>query len=104
MRIISSKKQSAKRGGMSVRHLERLIADGEGPPLIRLGTRKIGIADDDFDAWLASRRVVPPGWRDSAPSVPTPSPAIPAAPPNAPLTAARASGPPRTARGPPPPA
>ena len=47
---------------MSVRHLERLISLGEGPPLIRLGARKVGIADDDFDAWLASRRVVPPGF------------------------------------------
>ena len=64
MRSISTKKQCAKRGNMSVRHLERLISVGEGPPIIRLGVRKVGIADDDFDAWLASRRVVPPGVRE----------------------------------------
>jgi predicted DNA-binding transcriptional regulator AlpA len=64
LRNVSTKKQCAERGGMSVRHLERLISVGEGPPLIRLGARKVGIADDDFDSWLASRRVVPPGWRD----------------------------------------
>jgi predicted DNA-binding transcriptional regulator AlpA len=64
LRSVSTKKQCAKRGGMSVRHLERLISVGEGPPLFRLGVRKIGIADDDFDAWLATRRVVPPGFKE----------------------------------------
>jgi predicted DNA-binding transcriptional regulator AlpA len=58
---IFSKKVCAARAGMSERHLERLISLGEGPPIIRLGVRKIGIADEDFSAWLASRRVVPPG-------------------------------------------
>jgi predicted DNA-binding transcriptional regulator AlpA len=48
---------------MSTRHLERLISDGKGPPLIRLGARKVGIADADWTAWLASRRVVPPGFK-----------------------------------------
>jgi predicted DNA-binding transcriptional regulator AlpA len=57
MRTIQSKKKFAARCGISVRHLERLNALGEGPPLIQLGPRRVGIADDDGDAWLASRRV-----------------------------------------------
>jgi predicted DNA-binding transcriptional regulator AlpA len=52
--------------GRSVRHLERMIAIGEGPPIIKLGPRAVGISEADGEAWLASRRVVPPGWRDSS--------------------------------------
>ena len=66
MRRMFSKKQFAKRMNRSVRHLERLIAVGEGPPIIKLGTRAVGIAEEDGEAWLASRRVTPPGWRDSS--------------------------------------
>jgi predicted DNA-binding transcriptional regulator AlpA len=66
LRTISSKKKFADRCGISVRHLERLNSLGEGPPLIQLGPRRVGIADDDGDAWIESRRVLPPGWRDSS--------------------------------------
>jgi hypothetical protein len=66
MATIITKKEAARRGSMSVRHLERLASIGEGPPIIRLGVRKVGIADGDFDAWLISRRVTPPGWVDSS--------------------------------------
>lgn len=64
MKTILTKKQFAQRMGRSVRHLERLLATGEGPPVIRLGARAVGIDETDGDAWLASRRVVPPGWQD----------------------------------------
>ena len=47
MRTISTKKKFAKRIGRSVRHLERLIAVGEGPPIIKLGPRAVGIDDDE---------------------------------------------------------
>jgi predicted DNA-binding transcriptional regulator AlpA len=60
---ILSKRQFAERIGRSVRHLERLISEGEGPPIVRLGVRAVGIDEDDGDAWLASRRVVPPGFK-----------------------------------------
>jgi predicted DNA-binding transcriptional regulator AlpA len=63
LRTILSKKKFADRCGISVRHLERLNSLGEGPPLIQLGPRRVGIAEDDGEAWLASRRIVPPGWR-----------------------------------------
>jgi predicted DNA-binding transcriptional regulator AlpA len=69
LRTIFSKKKFADICGISVRHLERLNSLGEGPPLIQLGPRRVGIAEDDGEAWLASRRVVPPGWRDSAAAV-----------------------------------
>jgi predicted DNA-binding transcriptional regulator AlpA len=65
-RILSKKEFAEERMGRSVRHLERMIAVGEGPPIIKLGPRAVGIAEDDGEAWLASRRVVPPGWRDSS--------------------------------------
>lgn len=66
MRRIISKKKFAERIGRSVRHLERMIAVGEGPPIIKLGPRAVGIAEDDGEAWLASRRVTPPGWTDTS--------------------------------------
>ena len=65
MKRILTKRQFAERIGKSVRHLERLISAGEGPPVIRLGPRAIGIEEDDGDAWIAARRMVPPGWRVS---------------------------------------
>jgi predicted DNA-binding transcriptional regulator AlpA len=66
LRRIITKKEFAKRMGRSVRHLERMIAVGQGPPIIKLGPRAVGIAEDDGEAWLASRRVTPPGWVDSS--------------------------------------
>jgi predicted DNA-binding transcriptional regulator AlpA len=61
---ILTKRQFAERINRSVRHLERLISVGEGPPLVRLGTRAVGIDEGDGEAWIAARRVVPPGWQD----------------------------------------
>jgi predicted DNA-binding transcriptional regulator AlpA len=61
---ILTKKQFAEQIGRSVRHLERLISEGEGPPLVRLGTRAVGIFESDGTAWIERRRIVPPGWRD----------------------------------------
>jgi predicted DNA-binding transcriptional regulator AlpA len=68
-RILSKRMFAVERMGRSVRHLERLIAAGDGPPIIRLGPRAIGIDEIDGEAWLATRRVVPPGWSDSAAAV-----------------------------------
>jgi hypothetical protein len=36
MKTILTKKQFAERAGVSVRHLERLFAAGEGPPIVQL--------------------------------------------------------------------
>jgi predicted DNA-binding transcriptional regulator AlpA len=80
MRRIFTKKQFAEqRLGRTVRHLERLLARGEGPPVVRLGPRAVGIDEADGEAWIASRRVLPPGWQDGRPAVPEGAP-LPAHP------------------------
>ena len=66
MTKILTKKQFADRIGRSVRHLERLISEGEGPPIVRLGIRAVGIDEADGDAWIAARRKSPPGWDETA--------------------------------------
>jgi predicted DNA-binding transcriptional regulator AlpA len=53
---ILTKKEAAQRNRISLRLLERLIKSGEGPPIIQLGARRVGIDEDDNDAWLRSRR------------------------------------------------
>ena len=63
---ILSKQQFVDRIGRSVRHVERLISGGKGPPTVQLGERAVGIVENDSDAWIASRRVVPPGWKESS--------------------------------------
>jgi hypothetical protein len=64
MKKVNRLKAFAKKIGMSERHVQRLIAAGEGPVLTELGKRIKGVADDDGDAWLARRRKLPPGWVD----------------------------------------
>ena len=54
--IVLSKRRAAERDNISLRHLERLIANGEGPPLVRLGPHRVGIIEEDNDAWVRSRR------------------------------------------------
>ena len=41
---------------VSRRHLQSLLAKGEGPPVIRLGRRRI-IRRDALNHWLAEREV-----------------------------------------------
>lgn len=60
-----TRKEAAARAAISLRHLERLIGNGEGPPIVRLGARRVGIAESDLNQWLASRRHVPPGYREA---------------------------------------
>jgi predicted DNA-binding transcriptional regulator AlpA len=76
MRLIT-KQEAARRATLSLRSLDRRLADGTGPAVIRIGPRRVGIAESDFDAWLASRRL-------PAPSEP-PEKAIGAATTSAPL-------------------
>lgn len=40
--------------GISERHLKRIVARGEGPPSIRVGRRRLFIADSLRD-WLKAR-------------------------------------------------
>ena len=64
MKPVRRIKSFAKKIGVSQRHVQRLIAAGEGPVLTELGKRIKGVTDDDGAAWLASRRKLPPGWVD----------------------------------------
>jgi predicted DNA-binding transcriptional regulator AlpA len=68
LKKILTKRQFAERIGRSVRHVERLISNGEGPPIVRLGVRAVGIDETDGDAWIAARRMVPPGWNSKTPA------------------------------------
>jgi predicted DNA-binding transcriptional regulator AlpA len=60
-------KKIADRHGVSLRTLQRQLAEDDGPPVIQLSPRRVGIDEDDDDAWLASRRK------------PRPAPDVPAA-------------------------
>ncbi len=53
--------QAAMRAGIVRRTLERLLAVGEGPATIQISRRRVGIAEDDLNAWLSSRRRPAPG-------------------------------------------
>jgi predicted DNA-binding transcriptional regulator AlpA len=48
--------QVAERAGTTRRNIERLNAAGEGPRLIQVSARKVGVLEEDFVAWLHSRR------------------------------------------------
>ena len=53
--------QIAERCGTTRRNIERLNANGEGPPLIQVSPRKVGVLESDFVEWLQSRRRPAPG-------------------------------------------
>jgi hypothetical protein len=38
-----------------------VLAVGEGPATIQISKRRVGIAEDDFENWLRSRRRPRPG-------------------------------------------
>jgi predicted DNA-binding transcriptional regulator AlpA len=58
---ILSYDEAAKKAGLVRRSLERLLARGEGPPVIHLSVRRRGVLEHDLEAWLLSRRHAPPG-------------------------------------------
>jgi predicted DNA-binding transcriptional regulator AlpA len=60
MRLIT-KREAARRATLSLRSLERRLAEGIGPAIIRIGPRRVGIDEGDFEAWLASLRSPAPG-------------------------------------------
>ncbi len=63
---ILSLKQAAERAGIVRRSLERLIANGEGPSVVHITTRRRGVLEADLDNWLLSRRRAAPGDQTSA--------------------------------------
>ena len=63
---ILSLKTIAKEEDRSVRTIQRQIAAGDGPRVIQLSERRIGVDEDDYRAWKeACRR---PQVRRDAPS------------------------------------
>jgi hypothetical protein len=51
-----SRADAARRAGCSVRYLEDLARDGDGPIMVRLGS-KVVYPVGELDAWLRSKRV-----------------------------------------------
>ena len=74
MEQVLSKKQVCKQANISDRTLDRENAAGRGPVRTQLGLRRWGVTVSNFDAWLASRRVAPPGLVDAPVRPASPAP------------------------------
>jgi predicted DNA-binding transcriptional regulator AlpA len=46
---------AAEFAGISVASIRRLHARGDGPPIIQLGPRRVGVRDGDLVEWLKNR-------------------------------------------------
>jgi hypothetical protein len=57
--FVYSYNEAAAIAGVARRTLERLIALGEGPPVIELSPRRRGILENDLIGWLHERRRPP---------------------------------------------
>ncbi|MCX7381148.1 MAG: helix-turn-helix domain-containing protein [Alphaproteobacteria bacterium] len=55
--IVVTEQEAAKMLSVSMRHLQRLRGEGDGPPCIQLGPRRIGYRVADLDAWLSGRLI-----------------------------------------------
>lgn len=44
--------EAAQRAGISTRSLDRMIAEGRGPRVTRMGLRRVLIAERDLTAWI----------------------------------------------------
>jgi predicted DNA-binding transcriptional regulator AlpA len=42
----------AKRADTTRRNIERLIAAGTGPAVVKISPRRVGVLEEDFAAWL----------------------------------------------------
>jgi excisionase family DNA binding protein len=52
---VLKKREAAKIAGISISTLERLIAAGKGPRVLRMSARRVAIRKTDLDVWLATR-------------------------------------------------
>jgi excisionase family DNA binding protein len=50
--------EAAHAASITRRHLENMLAKGEGPVTVSLGKRRL-ITESDFDKWITSRREKP---------------------------------------------
>lgn len=55
--IVVTEQDAAKMLSVSTRHLQRLRGEGEAPPTVRLGPRRIGYRVADLEAWLSGRLI-----------------------------------------------
>ncbi len=53
--IVIPEPEAAKRLGVSPRTLQRWRENGDGPPFVVLGARRIGYRPADLDAWVEAR-------------------------------------------------
>jgi len=60
MRVITFQ-EAADRASITLRTLQREFALGRGPATIVLSTRRRGVLETDFEAWLLARRRPAPG-------------------------------------------
>jgi len=67
LRILSLTEVAA-RDGCSRRTVERRINVGEGPALIQISERRVGVREDDYEAWVVRRRRPAPGETAKAPA------------------------------------
>jgi predicted DNA-binding transcriptional regulator AlpA len=56
----------AARWRISRRTLNRAIARGEGPVVVKLSPRRFGVLEADLEEWAASRKVRPASERGEA--------------------------------------
>jgi predicted DNA-binding transcriptional regulator AlpA len=64
--IVLTYPQVCKRASITRRTLEHLISEGEGPAIIHLSSRRRGILESDFEAWLQTSRKPAPGKATAA--------------------------------------
>ena len=55
--LVIMEAKAAELLSLSMRTLQRLRMDGDGPPHIQLGPRRIGYRKSDLETWLAGRVV-----------------------------------------------
>jgi predicted DNA-binding transcriptional regulator AlpA len=63
---VLSMDEAARRAGFCRRTLDRLIANGEGPSVIKISDRRRGVLDADLDTWLMARRQPAPGMQKAS--------------------------------------
>jgi len=59
--IVYTYAEAAAIVGLSKRTLERLLAEGQGPEVIKLSRRRFGVTNPALRAWIETRkRITPP--------------------------------------------
>jgi predicted DNA-binding transcriptional regulator AlpA len=53
---VNSLADISARLGIHQRTLQRMLADGSGPPIVHLSARRLGVLESDFSNWMATRR------------------------------------------------